>query len=330
LAVRLFAEIEKLVGRRFPLVTLFQAPTVAELAATLSQTDDALAHPLLVPIQPRGSKLPLFLIHGAGGDVLWGYANLAAHLPADQPIYGIKSRGQAGLEESSSVGDMAADYVQAIRALQPQGPYYLGGYCFGGNVAYEMARQLRRDGEEVALVALIDTAPANAGYERVTWWRPEFAWRFSRNLMLWLKDFADLPAEDRRRFVGRKLRALVRKLKGRLRFTRGSMPVDLEEIIDTTHFPAAELKLWQTHLDALVNHVDQSYDGQVLLLRTRGQPLFCSLAEDFCWGKLAHGGVRLHPIPGSHENIFIEPNVQELARTFSEAISTAQMEVTPR
>jgi acyl carrier protein len=81
LAVRLFSEIEKLTGTKLPLVTIFQSPTVRQLAKALSHDDSASANSLLVPLQPKGNKPPLFLVHGAGGDVLWGYANLAAHLP---------------------------------------------------------------------------------------------------------------------------------------------------------------------------------------------------------------------------------------------------------
>src|SRR6185295_18712292 len=110
----------------------------------------------LVPVQPKGSRPPLFLVHGAGGDVLWGYANLAKHLHPEQPLYGIKSRGRLGLDEFDRLEEMASYYLEEIRAVQPRGPYYLGGYCFGGNVAYEMARQLRERGEQVAFVALID------------------------------------------------------------------------------------------------------------------------------------------------------------------------------
>src|SRR3954468_7974638 len=174
---------------------------------------------------------------------------------------------------------MAACYAQELRAFQPHGPYYLGGYCFGGNVAYEMARQLRAAGEEVALVALLDSAPANAGYEKVHWWDPAYGLRFGRNLYYWLSDFADQSAKERRRFIARKIRSFARKLVR----PRGSCAVDLESVIEVSHFPENELRVWRIHLQALIKHVQQPYPGQVLLLRTRGQPLLCSLEEDFCW-----------------------------------------------
>ena len=221
---------------------------------------------------------------------------------------------------------MAACYLREVRQLQPRGPYYLGGYCFGGNVAYEMARQLEQLGETVALVVLLDSAPSNAGYERVTWWRPGFAFRFARNVGYWLSDFFGLGAEERRRFIRRKTRSLGRKVKRWFcRETAGS-DLDVEEIVDPIYFPESELKLWGIHLRALAEHTEGQYPGRITLLRTRGQPLLCSFDEDFCWGGLALGGVKVKRIPGSHENVFTEPNVRYLARAIEECLAQAQAE----
>jgi thioesterase domain-containing protein len=259
--------------------------------------------------------------------VLWGYANLVAHMDPEQPVYALKSRGQSGLDEFETLEDMAACYLQVIRARQPEGPYNLGGYCFGGNVAYEMARQLEASGEQVSLLALLDSAPANAGYKTVLWWRPDFAYRFCCNLFYWLRDFRAVEPRDRRRFIVRKLRAFARKLT---RWTKGGAEedtVDLEEVIDPAQFPESELKLWKMHLRALEKHVQHPYPGPVTLFRTCGHPLFCSFAHDLRWGTLARGKVRVKLIPGSHENIFMEPNVKSLALSLTESLS--QTERTP-
>jgi thioesterase domain-containing protein len=322
LAVRLFAEINRVTGKKLPLVTIFQSPTIELLAQHLAPGDTESSRSLLVPLQPNGSRPPLFLVHGAGGDILWGYANLSAHMPDEQPIYGIKSCGQAGREEFTRIEDMAACYVEELRAFQPHGPYYLGGYCFGGNVAYEMARQLHASGERVAFVALLDSAPANAGYEKIHWWAPRYGLRFIRNLYYWLEDFAQQSPKERRDFIIRKLRILGRKFTR----TRGARTVDLEAVIDVSHFPENELRLWRIHLQALVDHVQRPYPGDVLLLRTRGQPLLCSLEDDFCWRKLAQAGVQMIVIPGSHENVFMEPNVRTLAKELGFALAQAQRE----
>jgi thioesterase domain-containing protein len=100
--------------------------------------------------------------------------------------------------------------------------------------------------------------------------------------------------------------------------------VDLEDVIDTGHFPSSELRLWQAHLEALVRHTDQPYDGPVTLLRTRGQPLLCSLKEDFCWRKICPR-LDLKQVPGSHEEIFMEPHVQSLARQLTACLEEARL-----
>jgi len=324
LAVRLFAEVEKTTGSKLPLITLFQAPTIRDLAAVLRQSETPDSESVLVPIQSYGSKPPLYLIHGAGGDVLWGYANLVEYMDAEQPIYAFKSRGQSSTGDIQRLEDMADYYVRALRSKQPDGPYYLGGYCFGGNVAYEMARQLRAQNHQVALLALIDSAPANAGYESAQWWRPEFAGLFTRNAFYWLRDFKEVNSRDRRRFVARKLRAWRRKLARWIAGDRGRRVVDLEEVIDPANFPSSELDLWKIHLRALAEHKQQAYDGCVTLFRTQGHPLLSSFAHDFRWGALAREGVAVKMIPGSHENIFTEPHVQSLARALTAALTEAQ------
>src|SRR5262249_29462352 len=128
----------------------------------------------------------------------------------------------------------------------------------------------------------------------------------------------------RLRFVLRKSRAFARKLARRLRGKTGGALADLEEVIDPNLFPEHEQKLWQIHLRALTEHVEQPYSGSVTLFRTRGQPLFCSLEEDFCWRNLAKGGVHIKDVPGSHEGIFVEPNVKALAQALALALTEAQ------
>ncbi len=239
LAMRLAARIEKTFGKKLRLATIFMAPTIEKLAAVLRdemQEGSVTAGTSLVELQAKGTKPPLFFVHGAGGGMFWGYVNLARRLGQDQPVYGLSSRGLDRRPEFGTIEEMAAQYIRDLRIIQPRGPYHLGGYCFGGNVAYEMARQLVAAGEQVALLALLDSAPANAGYETVQWWRPEFFYRFSCNLYYWLRDFRAVEPRDRRRFMARKLRTFGRKV---IRWAKGAAEgdtVDLEEVIDPAQF----------------------------------------------------------------------------------------------
>ena len=158
LAVRLFNRIEQEFGQRFPLTLLFQAPTIDQLAHKLSGDEQAVSQwPSLVPVQSHGSKTPLFLAHGAGGNVLL-YRVLAEHLQPDYPLYGLQSQGLDGQTKPlETIEDMADRYLEEIRTLQPNGPYHLGGYCLGGTIAYEMAQRLVAAGEKVDLIAMLDT-----------------------------------------------------------------------------------------------------------------------------------------------------------------------------
>ena len=155
-AAQLFFQLELVFGRQLPLATLFQAPTIAELAAVLTQANWTPPWQSLVAIQPAGSAPPLFMVPGVGGNVLV-FARLAKLLGIDQPIYGLQARGLDGNEAPfTSVSEMAAHYVQQLRRVVPHGPYRIAGVCTGGLIAYEMAQQLAASGKQSQLF-MMDT-----------------------------------------------------------------------------------------------------------------------------------------------------------------------------
>jgi thioesterase domain-containing protein len=315
----MLAQVRNHHDRNIPLSAVFQAPTIEQLAGLLE--DKPSSSSALVALQPNGSKPPLVLIHGAGGGILWGYANLAAHLGSDQPVYAVQPH-DATLE-ALNVEDLATRYITELRALQPAGPYYLGGYCFGGYVAYEMARQLRLRGEAVALLALIDSTAPNGNYEKVNWRRLGFIPDFVRNLFFWLDDFFDLTPKAQREFFCRQAGVLLKKLTVRLR-RRGDRQIHLEQYVNITELPEHELSFWRLHLRAGADYVPQPYPGRITLVRTRSQPLFCSYDPAYGWGELAAHGVEVKIVPGSHENIFKEPDVRSLAEPLKASLAAAQ------
>src|SRR6185503_10951767 len=324
LAVRLFAQIEKVLGKALPLVTLFQSPTVEKLAHAIEQRKRHTATSSIVPIQTNGSKPPLVLVHGAGGGILWGYANLATYLGQDQPVYAIEPRLAAAGHTSLTVEEMARAYLADLRAFQARGPFYIGGYCFGGYIAYEMARLLEQAGEPIALLALIDSAAPNGSYDRLPWTNPLFYFRFARNTAYWLADFVRQHPREQWRFVKRKSAVLLRKFFGRRENQQNV--VDIRQYIDPVHFPDEELRLWQVHLDAGGTYKPQTYGGRVTLLRTRGQPFLCSFNPEYGWGELAAGGVEIRMVPGAHEGIFVEPEVRALAAQLAACLRQTRVE----
>ena len=150
-AVRLFAMVEKQLGKKLSLTSIFQGATIEHLAELIRLKATPGPRSSVVPLQPGGSKLPLFLVHPAGGHV-FPYLRLAQLLGADQPCYGLQARGlEDGQEPHARIEDMAAYYIEALRTVQPTGPYLLGGWSMGGVVAFEMAQQLHAQGQQVAL-----------------------------------------------------------------------------------------------------------------------------------------------------------------------------------
>ncbi|WP_430014746.1 amino acid adenylation domain-containing protein [Microcystis protocystis FBCC-A270] len=157
LAVSLINRIEQKLDKRLPLTSLFQNGTIASLAKLLAQETTQPASSPLIAIQSQGDKTPFFAVHPIGGNVLC-YADLARNLGTKQPFYGLQSLGLSELEKTvASIEEMAMIYIEAIQTVQASGPYYLGGWSMGGVIAFEIAQQLLTQGQEVALLALIDS-----------------------------------------------------------------------------------------------------------------------------------------------------------------------------
>ncbi|MFE3098523.1 alpha/beta fold hydrolase, partial [Streptomyces sp. NPDC059248] len=162
LATRLISRIRAVFGVQHTIKTLFDHPTVAALARRLD-TDESGGEALgtLLALRSHGDRPPVFCVHPTGG-LSWCYAALLGGLEPDRPLYGLQARGAAGGEPlPATIDEMAADYVDALRAVQPEGPYHLLGWSFGGVVAHAMAARLRAAGQEVRLLAMLDSSPVS-------------------------------------------------------------------------------------------------------------------------------------------------------------------------
>jgi thioesterase domain-containing protein/acyl carrier protein len=301
LAVRLMAKVKERFGRDLPLAVLFQGGTVEALAALLRQEEAARSTSLLVPIQPFGSAQPFFCVHPAGGDVLC-FAALARHLGPGQPFYGLRSRGLNGDEEPlERIEDMAALYLEEIRRVQPAGPYRLGGWSLGGLIAFEMARQLRERGEEVALVAILDTSPRIAG---------EGAGEVS-DLDI-LVDIVRYLEIQRGRELGMTRADLEAVAPGeRLgRLAEALRAADLVPPEVGEEELGRVARVYAANARATRLYVPKPYPDRVTLFRageTEGPD------ADLGWGEISAGPVEVHAVPVTHLTLLVEPGVRQLA-----------------
>ena len=311
LSVILLDRIQRDYGRLLPLSAFLHSPTVAQMAQLLEHdpAQEPQADGCLVPLQERGWAPPLFLIHGIGGGVL-NYRSLAEFLGSDQPCYALQAPALAGLpHEFETIEEVADRYLREVRQLQPTGPYYLGGQSFGGTVAYEMARQLRSAGEEVALIALLDTR--GPGYPR---YRP-----LLQRLVCHLKQFWSNDTAARKEYLRVRLgavkeilvRALLFRLYRRLSSPSGTLPKVLQDI-------------GLSHTEASRQYRRLPIHIPLVLFRAAEQPPG-AYADPYCgWSELVQGPFEVVDVPGDHVSLVEEPHVRVLAERLAEALQRAR------
>jgi thioesterase domain-containing protein/acyl carrier protein len=323
LAVRLFAQIDKRLGKRLPLSSLFLTPTVAQLAAAIQKdwTPEWSSLVAINPIKPAqqiNSNAPFFCVHALGGNVL-EYRELAQHL-GDQPFYGLQSAGLDGKRPPHTrVEDMASHYIKEMRELQPHGPYFIGGRSLGGVVAFEMAQQLRAQGEQIGLLALLDTYPS--GYAKILRNEATFAAsidRGVRRMRTHLANLHSLSVKDKVAYLFKKARFAPSKARSqvwrRVYQTYQSLGRPLPKTLrDVKEFNSLAVR----------NYVPKVYGGSVTLFWA-SEDLRTSKDLVDGWRALAGGGMEVHEIPGTHLDIIKEPHVSELATKLRSCLATAQ------
>lgn len=326
LAIQLLSQIDRVLGQRLPAETLFLTRTVAGMAELLKQRSTPGRAETLVPVRIDGREPPFFCVHGFGGGVL-GYADLADALKPDIPFYGLQAVGLEGIiAPDDTIEAMAERYLAAVRTVQPNGPYRIGGYCYGGVVAFEMARQLEQAGEAIGLVAIIEGYAPQRFHQRVPLVSIRRWLSIWQNIPYWLNDYWALGL----RSVGTQARRRGQLwLKGMRRRLGQDVAFDAQDAVpgDLSMLPQHLRQLMEFHLMALRNYEPQPIDSPISLFAAEGKTistvLFGSGDPVHGWGELTRAGVNTIIVPGGHRNLHLAPHAILLASALKAELFTS-------
>jgi amino acid adenylation domain-containing protein len=316
IAVQMMTRLEKEIGRRLPLSTLLIYPTVRKLAQYLLVDEKSIAWKSLVPIKPQGKKVPIYIIHGIGLNLL-NFSSLLTYMDPEQPIYGLQALGLDGKDEPlDNMEAIAAHYLTEVLDQNSNGPYAIAGYSFGGYVALEMARQLKAMGKDVKMLAMFDTnaqeSDTHVNQTRLTRFGRKILRQFPK-LIWFTRSLVQHPIETlahQKRYVKRQIQAVLQP-------DRLSAPVVADTPLD--HMG----RIMQKHEIAFQAYTMKPYDGIVDLFKAQFRIYFVDDSKYLGWKKYALKGVRVHDVPGDHEKMLLPPNDKVFAQALQRALDNS-------
>jgi acyl-CoA synthetase (AMP-forming)/AMP-acid ligase II/thioesterase domain-containing protein/acyl carrier protein len=301
LAAHLVTLVKRQFGKDLRIASVYQAPTIEKLAELITDERPAPPWSSLVPLQPCGSRIPFFWVHGEASD-----AFLPKYLGLDQPVYGLRHQGEDGKPARyRTIKEIARHYLEEMRTVQSSGPFLLGGFCFGGIVAFEIAQQLREQGQETALLVLLNPAFPSASTASSSQSGVRQRYAIYRKLGRHLRQLRALERSARWPYVSERLEAIGRNIMSRIKkkyqwaswricITLGvRLPVRLRSpyILDV-------------YAQAKRCYTPQFYPGRVLVLK--GIRYSCDLPG---WRKVA-GSLEVDDVPGDHLSVLQEPDIE--------------------
>ncbi len=316
LAAQVMAQIRIVFGKNLPVPALFRAVTVEQLAQLLQQEEWPESWSSLVPIQPSGSKPPFFWVHGDAS-----VAFLPRYLGPDQPLYELQHQSEDGKPARyTRVETIAAHYLEEIHTVQPKGPYFLGGYSFGGTVAFEMAQQLKRQGEEVAFLLLLDShfpgdnvPGSDNGKTNTTPFRDELRRHFYNLALVRTKEKLTYLSD---RIIGkfmnpvRSIEQSCKKIACKVCLGVGLLlPLSLRSFYILGIYNEARRK-----------YKPQRYPGRAIYVKSELR----SRDHRVAWEKLMASGLEVYEVPGDHFDVIKEPDAWLWAEKLKTWLDTAQ------
>jgi amino acid adenylation domain-containing protein len=313
IAVQVMTRIEKETGKRLPLASLFETSTVEKLSKLLEQDEKSITWDSLVPIKPQGTKMPMYMVHGAGLNVLL-FNTLAMNMSPDQPVFGLQAKGLNGVEDPlNNIEDIAAHYIAAIRQQNPDGPYALAGYSFGGIIAWEMAKQLLEMGKEVKMLAMFDTYAYRSPHYDPTIVKIAKKIRFFKDKVKYNLTFKD----------GFKDIIDVKKISIKRKIIRGYWKLRYGKNQNQPGFFGYSNKIDEMNKYAEKHYQLAPANIAVEVFRAGQRTFYMDDFEYLGWKPYALKGVHIHKIPGQHNTIFKAPNDKIFAGVLQKCLDEA-------
>jgi amino acid adenylation domain-containing protein len=301
-ALKIIIAIEEQFDKRFPLTVLVQHPTIRLLTSFIDNSSSS-PHRSLIALRQDGSKVPLYLLHGIGLN-LFNFIGMISHLDTDQPVYGLRAAGLDGDKAPlKSVESLAAHYNRQILHHDPIGPYAIAGYSFGGIIAFEMVKQLKKAGKEVAMLAMIDTHIQKPAPRSFTSMMIQKTVRQYHKLIFRLNSFYHYPLatiDYLRILYTNKFRSLAIWLGILDKYKASVLPPYMKSVVDRLE-------------KASNKYVMSAYEVKIDLFRAKKRLYYVDDPEMLGWGAYALQGVDIHPVNGDHEDMFEPPHDKILA-----------------
>jgi len=317
IAVTLMVKIEKELGTRLPLAVLFDHGTIHEMALLIDKKAEPVSWGSLVPIRSKGAKKPLYLIHGAGLNLLL-YTTIVSHLDPDQPVFGLQAKGLDGVDEPLySIEEIAAYYNEEILKIDKSGSYALAGFSMGGQLAYDMARQLLEAGYKVSFLGVFDTVSENVSDLHIPFFK-RYVLRTDRifHQIFWTAGtFLKMPLNKKYEFFALKMRTLKQKI------TKDDYEYKHEgaSLGKQSELPKYLHKVHRANYLALEKYILPPYPGKLHLFRAMDQKFYIKEPVAYGWDEFVEEVV-IHHIPGEHSTIFAPPNDELFAKTLQKCL----------
>ncbi len=323
LAVMLIVKIEKEIGVRLPLAILFEHGNIRDMAKMIDNQTKINNWGSLVPIKSKGSKPPLYLVHGAGLNLLL-YNTLVSYLDPEQPVFGLQAKGLDGIDEPlGTIEEIAAYYLEEIYKVDQSGTYALAGFSMGGHIAYEMARQLVSSNHRVSFLGVFDTIADDVSDDYL----PIFI-RIARRInrlhhqIIWnTKTFFKKTSHEKDEFFAYKIKSIKQRI------TKDDYTLHPEGVSEgkQSELPKYLHKVHKANDDALNRYILPEYSGKIHLFRALDQTFYIKDPIDYGWSECVKGGVSILNIPGSHSRIFAPPNDKLFAETLQKCLDEMNM-----